>query len=1488
MGVPKFYRWISERYPLINQKIGKDTEFLPKFDNMYLDMNGIIHNCTHPNDEDVTDKISMKDMVLGMFSYVDRMVHIVRPQKVLVLAVDGCAPRAKMNQQRSRRFASAKDRRDALAKALREGTVTEEEAREQFDSNCITPGTKFMEEVSRHFQYFVRLKIKEDPLWRKLTVVYSGHDVPGEGEHKIMDYIRHTRMQPGYDPNTRHCLCGLDADLIMLGLASHEPHFSLLREEVDFTGGRGGKKGGSQSTKEIKKQVEQDKWELLHLSALRQYLELDFRLDLSFGYDLERIIDDWVLLVMLVGNDFLPHLPSMSIAEGGLDDLMEKYKKLLPTMQGYITADGKVHFDRLEQMIRTIAAKEAEVFRKRIAEAKKLKKRERRRRGEIEDEDEEQEDALSAPFAEQARERGLVTASSSFREKYYAEKFGVDVNSNVPQDKMVIHSLVECYMQGIQWCYLYYYQGVQSWTWFFPFHYAPLASDLVNLTSLNLQLSKGQPFTPFMQLLGCLPADSAKFLPECYRELMILNTSPLKDFYPNEFKVDMNGKRNPWEGVNLLPFIDEARLYDAVKENCPDSKLTQAERDRNSFGYDIVYKFDSSNTQNVPSSYPEAGLKDIIVCQSSARRFLLPPMERFVPNLLKGTVADGRWPGDPQLIHGVTLLSSVPARLEEAGVSVFGRPSKSESLILNIRPGSLFSLAGVAGEIGEEDSLAGALIPSLEKAQKMHKERLTVWVDYPNLREAQVLAVADEEYVFDLVEQKRKQFEFVKSVQTEVDSSNFLANASTAEERALYGNKMVGTGGLKIGDVDVMIKVRPLQRMEVDLRSGTTRQVYSDVETWVPYQLVCFNNTAPDPRFIPRKAKSVEERMPLDAKVMCLQKAGYGMVGKVVGYEQNLVKAVFDASTRQMPAFGHIVAKSVVDKYTGSHQAAKLLKIDPVVLGKIAGSVLVKGRYDIGLNLKVGRGYMIAGYCRSRSSDASKAPWSTGESATVISGLDAIERRETKDISKSSGGWEYTQRALELILTYRKKFPQVFRALAQDTSSYEYTTSEIFGPGRSGEEVLENLCKWLEQIDTFRLPLVPISSKLMCRDAILSVQQASDEWQKTAEQHNDKQVIVTLSPEVLHKYADDDESDWIRSPTCEITPQLGDRVENFGSPVVPFGLGGTVVATHASTGCVEVLFDKGFIGGTSLYGACGTNRGKLLPYTQLLNLSKSAPIEASKGKPKTSFTPVVPNNEVKEKPKTETKKPRQKKATPAPKVQKPVAKAPLVESNTNHQPQTRNTMEVADQISGLDLNDDTGDGDGDDLADYWLELQKTTKPKKKREKKQKPKPAAQPTQEATQPKLLSPRDLLQPKVNPASNPAPKKANTRAKNKGKKEATPSAVPAAPPPAPVRLLKKPAPAVQEKAPAVKEKAPDPEDEIDALLSRASKAKGKAYKPTAFSKSAPVQQQPVYGLAPNMGPYGIQPQPILFGGAPGYPPQFQQPPVPPQSGDKVNKKE
>lgn len=101
-----------------------------------------------------------------------------------------------------------------------------------------------MAKLSEQLKYFINKKITEDANWRDIEVVLSGHDVPGEGEHKIIEYIRLSKAQPNYDPNVRHCFYGLDADLMMLGLLSHDPHFCLLREEVKFGPARRKHSGG--------------------------------------------------------------------------------------------------------------------------------------------------------------------------------------------------------------------------------------------------------------------------------------------------------------------------------------------------------------------------------------------------------------------------------------------------------------------------------------------------------------------------------------------------------------------------------------------------------------------------------------------------------------------------------------------------------------------------------------------------------------------------------------------------------------------------------------------------------------------------------------------------------------------------------------------------------------------------------------------------------------------------------------------------------------------------------------------------------------------------------------------------------------------------------------------------------------------------------------------------------------------------------------------
>lgn len=496
--------------------------------------------------------------------YIDHIVDLVRPKKLLYLAIDGVAPRAKMNQQRERRFRTAQAKHVTLSDV--------DMIKESFDTNSITPGTIFMLQLSEHLQYYVSKRCIENPLWKNLQVIYSSSQICGEGEHKIIEYIRTMKMQTDYNLDMSHCIYGLDADLIILSLLSHEKYISLQREEVIF---------GKQSTIDRKLVLRPQDFQLLHIGILREYLSIDFNTKDKL-FDVERIIDDLIQLTFFIGNDFLPGFYVTNIIDDGMNILIDTYREILPTLPSYITNYGTINMSSLQIFLKNLASKENDLFASCYSNYIKRKTRWIKN---------ENNETKSSSITDGIANLSINTHNPSpntiesnsnsnneqiiIREKrinvgispklssdnYYKLRFKANEKEYQTIDELR-KNICKKYLEGQFWCHKYYYFGIVSWNWYYPYHDAPQIYDLANFIPESLELTYSKPFTPYQQLLAVLPPSSYQSLPSIYQKLLSDINSPIADFYPREYIIDMDYKVAPWEGTIHIPLIDDKRLFD--------------------------------------------------------------------------------------------------------------------------------------------------------------------------------------------------------------------------------------------------------------------------------------------------------------------------------------------------------------------------------------------------------------------------------------------------------------------------------------------------------------------------------------------------------------------------------------------------------------------------------------------------------------------------------------------------------------------------------------------------------------------------------------------------------------------------------------------------------------------------------------------------------------------------------------------------------------
>lgn len=580
MGIPRYFVWLLENFRNNVHPVYDKSKLPPhhKIEVLLLDMNCLIH----PALKAVLDKLSMQVIrrdastpsietlaFRELTNMVERLIMLIRPSKV-IMCIDGPAPRSKQNQQRQRRFRASMERKDG-----------------GFDTNCITPGTSFMQNLSTYLDNYVQRVMREKKpfCWMYVEeVVLSTASTPGEGEHKLMNYVRH-------NPGLSYCLYGADADLLMLGMAVKEyaSHFYVLREET----------------------FARHAYNFVDVSALHD--QVADRLNWTKGvvnaesepypaFYPKLAIQDFILMCFFVGNDFLPHVPGIEIMIGSIDLMIELYVQCGRT-HGHLTKpDASLHLSAFIRFLRLIAEKEVDSFVKKM----------------------EQKDRLfPMPLLCEASKRcgsSFTVDLPAYKTAYYKEYF---------EDETEVSSICKEYIDGLCWVLRYYTEDTPpSWGWCYPFHYAPFISDVADFLSQTKPMSgqtlavkegltvpwktlslaerraytaraneirvlayskpkfdRGEPTLPFVQLLSVLPPKSAHLLPEPYARLF---QTVLKPYCPDVLKIDLAGCLKEWEGKTILPFIDYA-MVSRASSLVDASSVSAFDMSRNKLTSSILY-----------------------------------------------------------------------------------------------------------------------------------------------------------------------------------------------------------------------------------------------------------------------------------------------------------------------------------------------------------------------------------------------------------------------------------------------------------------------------------------------------------------------------------------------------------------------------------------------------------------------------------------------------------------------------------------------------------------------------------------------------------------------------------------------------------------------------------------------------------------------------------------------------------------------------------
>ena len=559
MGVPKFFAWLMRNYKKSKFIFQKEKVNIEPIDWFLIDTNCLIHpTCfkilaDNEENKNINFKSLENKMINAVIEYTEKLIKYVSPTKGIYIAIDGPVCCAKMKQQRQRRFRSVYDKTffDKIKK--KHGIKIPY----YWNNSAISPGTKFMEKLHNKITIWAKKYVTEN----NIKIIYSSSNVPGEGEHKLLDFIKKNKQ---YDFS--YVTYGLDADLIFLMLVTKSDKIYLLREAQQFD-----------------RTASNEQLNFVSLKIMRECIYKTFEKNITdVSIDKNRIINDFVFLCYFLGNDFLPHILSLDINKNGIEYILKKYSETYLLYFNYILdEDAKIINQQfISSFLEKLAYGEETILVENFNHKKKI-----RLTGTNEYEKELSKiDNLLFKIPDPIG----IGVDSNYRNNYYKHYF------NLSDDEIedFVKKMVKHYLIGIKWVMFYYFDKIPDWSWFYPYDYPPFISDIYKylIDINNIKFKKNTtPMTPFEQLLNILPSQSAKYLlPTNFVKLVSVSKSSIIHLYPLNINIDFLYKHKYWEGIPKLPPM-EIKLVKHSYLKYKD-EIEQDEVNRNRIENDIIYE----------------------------------------------------------------------------------------------------------------------------------------------------------------------------------------------------------------------------------------------------------------------------------------------------------------------------------------------------------------------------------------------------------------------------------------------------------------------------------------------------------------------------------------------------------------------------------------------------------------------------------------------------------------------------------------------------------------------------------------------------------------------------------------------------------------------------------------------------------------------------------------------------------------------------------